>query len=150
MRTGIVSFVGGGPGDADLRTARAAQRLAEADVVIELDVSAGSLIALAREGKRVVCLIPGDPLESPAVVAQVRAVAAAGVLFDVVPGIGARGAAGAFAGVLGRAVRVAAADVPEALADEPPATVVTLIAAAGTASQRVVVTTASDGPSRVA
>ena len=148
MRTGLVSFVGVGPGDADLRTARAAQRIAEADVVLELDVSAESLVALAREGKRVVRLVPGDPLESPAVVAQVRAVAAAGVLFDVIPGIGARGAAGAFAGVLGRAVRVSAAGVAEALADEPPTTVVTLIAAAGTASQRVLVTPASEGPRR--
>jgi uroporphyrinogen III methyltransferase/synthase len=149
MGAGFVSFVGGGPGDPDLRTARAAQRLAEADVVIELDVSAESLITLAREGKRVVRLLAGDPLESPAVVAQARALAAAGVLFDVVPGIGASGAAGAFAGVLGRAVRLAAADVPKALADEPPATLVTLIAAAGTASQRVVITTASEGPDRV-
>ncbi len=96
-------------------------------------------------GKRIACLVAGDPLESPAVVARVRAAAAAGVPFEVVPGVGARGAAAAFAGVLGRAVRVAAADVAEALATELPATVVTIIAGAGSPSQRVVTTTASDG-----
>ncbi len=146
MQTGLVSFVGGGPGDPSLRTARAAQRLAEADVLLEVEVSAETLVALAREGKRVACLIPGDPLESPAVVARVRSVAAAGVPFDVVPGIGARGAAGAFAGVLGRAVRVAVSDVPDALANEAPGAVLTIIAGAGTAAQRVVTTTVGEGP----
>ena len=107
MRPGLVSFVGAGPGDPGLRTARAAQRLAEADVVFEDEVPAGRLVELAREGKRVVRLVAGDALESPAVVAQALAVAAAGVPFEVVPGVGARGAAAAFAGVLGRAVRVA-------------------------------------------
>jgi uroporphyrinogen III methyltransferase/synthase len=148
MRPGLVSFVGGGPGDPRLRTERAGQRLAEADVVLEVDVPAETLVALAREGKSVACLVPGDPLESPAVVAQVRAVAAAGVPFEVVPGIGARGAAGAFAGVLGRAVRVPSRDLAAALAGEAPDAVVTLIAAAGTAAQRVVTTTAAAGAVR--
>jgi uroporphyrinogen III methyltransferase/synthase len=148
MRAGLVSFVGAGPGDPALRTARAAQRLAEADVVFEIEVSAQTLIEQARGGKRVACLISGDPLESPSVVAQARAVAAAGVPFEVVPGIGARAAASAFAGVLGRAMRVAAADVGEALANEDPAAVVTIIAGAGTPAQRGVTTTAAEGALR--
>ena len=63
MRAGLVSFVGAGPGDPGLRTARAAQRLAEADVVFEVEVSAQTLIEQARGGKRVACLIAGDPFD---------------------------------------------------------------------------------------
>jgi uroporphyrinogen III methyltransferase / synthase len=148
MRPGLLSFVGAGPGDPSLRTARAAQRIAEADIVFEDEVGVATLIELALQGKRLACLVAGDPLESPAVVAQARAVAAAGVPFEVVPGVGARGSAAAFAGVIGRAVRVAATDVGDALANEPPATVVTIIVGAGTPSQRVVTTTAADGPRR--
>jgi uroporphyrinogen III methyltransferase/synthase len=137
MGRGLVCFVGGGTGDPAHRTERAVQRAAEADVTIEAAVSAADLVMLAREGKRVARVVPGDPLESPEVVAQARAVVAAGIPIEVVPGIGARAAAGAFAGVLGRAVRVDLAQVEEALAGEPPAAVVTLIAGAGTASQRL-------------
>jgi len=89
MPVGLVSFVGAGPGDPSLRTAQAAQRLAEADAVFEDAVPAERLIELARQGKRVACLVAGDPLESPAAVALVRAIAAAGVPFDVAPGVGA-------------------------------------------------------------
>lgn len=148
MPAGLVSFVGAGPGDPSLRTAQAAQRLAEADVVFEDAVPAERIVELAREGKRVACLVAGDPLESPEAVAQVRAIAAAGVPFDVVPGVGARGAASAFAGVLGRAVRVAAAGVGEALANEAPGAVVTIITGAGGPSQRVLTTTAGEGAAR--
>ena len=148
MRAGLVSFVGAGPGDPALRTARAAQRLAEADVVLEVEVSAQGLIELAREGKRIAYLVAGDPLESAAVAAQVRAVAAAGVPIEVVPGVGARGAASAFAGVVGRAARIASEAVGEALEGEAPDAAITLIAGAGTPSQRVVTTIASDASRR--
>ena len=148
MPPGLVSFVGAGPGDPSLRTAQAAQRIAEADVVLEVEARVETLIELAREGKRVAYLVAGDPLESRAVVAQVRAVAAAGVPFDVLPGVGARGAAAAFAGVLGRAIRVAASEVGDALANEASGSVVTIIAGAGAPSQRVVTTTALDAPGR--
>src|SRR5271170_1907423 len=136
MRAGLVSFVSGGPGDPGLRAVRAAERLAEADAVFEDEVPVATLIELARAGKRVACVVAGDALESPAVIAQARAVAAAGVPFEVVPGVGASGAAAAYAGVLGRAVRVAARGVGDALAGEAAGSVVTLVAGAGTASQR--------------
>jgi uroporphyrinogen III methyltransferase/synthase len=148
MSPGLVSFVGSGPGDVALRTLRAVQRLTEADVVFEDEVPAEKLIELAREGKRVVRLVAGDALESPAVVAQARELASAGVSFEVVPGVGARGAAAAFAGVLGRAVRMPVREVDSALANEAPDAVVTIIAGVGTPAQRVVKTTAREGAAR--
>jgi uroporphyrinogen III methyltransferase/synthase len=148
MRPGLVSFVGAGPGDPGLHTARATQRLAEADVVFEDEVPDGRLVDLAREGKRVVRLVAGDALESSAVVAQARVLAASGVPFEVVPGVGARGAVAAFAGVLGRAVRVPVGEVEAALASEAPDAVVTIVVGAGTPSQRVVTTTAGEGAHR--
>jgi uroporphyrinogen III methyltransferase/synthase len=144
MPVALVSFVSLGPGDPALRTARAMQRLEEADVVVgaEQEAKAEALIEMARQGKRVVRAIAGEALESPPDVALARAVGSAGVPIEVVPGVGARSAAAAFAGVIGRAVRVAAAEVAGAVAGEASATPVTLIAAAGTPSQRVVLTTA--------
>jgi len=147
---GIVSFVGLGPGDPALRTARASERIARADVVVyDGDgVPAAHLVELAREGKRVVRGLAGDALESPSAVDEVRDVARAGVTFEVVPGVGARAAASAFAGVVGRAVRGAATEVPAMLVGEPGDAAVTLIAGAGCASQRVIVTTARDAAAR--
>jgi uroporphyrinogen III methyltransferase / synthase len=148
MRPGLVSFVGAGPGDPGLLSARATQRLGEADAVFDDEVSTEKVVDLARAGKRVVRLVAGDPLESYEVAAQARAVAAAGLAFEVVPGVGARGLAAAFAGVLGRAVRVPAGEVDGALAGEAPGAVVTIVAGAGTPSQRVVTTTAREGAHR--
>ena len=148
MRLGLVSFVGAGPGDLGLRTVRATQRLAEADVVFEEDVPSQTLIDLAREGQRVVRLVTGDALEAPAVVAQARELAGAGIPFEVVPGVGAHGAAAAFAGVTGRAVRVPVGEVDSALAREAPDAVVTIVAGAATPAQRVVTTTAGEGAER--
>jgi uroporphyrinogen III methyltransferase/synthase len=147
---GLVSFVSVGPGDPSLLCERAARRLSAADVVVgEGDArGAGEIVELAQAGKRVARLVAGDALESAQVQDEVRAVARAGVPFEVVPGVGARAAAAAFAGVLGRAVRVSADDVAKALEDAPRDAVVTLVARAGDASQRVVVTKASLAPAR--
>jgi uroporphyrinogen III methyltransferase/synthase len=147
---GLVSFVSIGPGDALLLVERAARRISAADVVVgeRERRGAGELVDLARTGKRVVRLVAGDALESSDVLEEVRAVARAGVPFEVVPGVGARAAAAAFAGVLGRAVRVAAGDVAHALADAPRDAVVTLVARAGDATQAVVVTSAAQAPAR--
>jgi uroporphyrinogen III methyltransferase / synthase len=147
---GVVCFVGLGPGDPRLRTERASARLAEADVVVRDSdgVAAERLIALAREGKRVVRAIEGDPLESPSVVEEVREVARAGVPIEVVPGIDARAAAAAFAGVLGPAVRAETAQLAAALVGHSSATVVTIVADAGLPSQRLVTTTAAEALGR--
>jgi uroporphyrinogen III methyltransferase/synthase len=152
-RGSFVSFVSLGPGDPALRTVRAAARLAEADVVVTCaELAEGSaaerLIALAREGKHVVRAAPGDTTASVRVLREVLAVAAAGIPFEVVPGIGARPTAAAYAGVVGRARRVQIDEVEREVAREPGEAVVTLIAHAGLPSQRVEITTAAEAPAR--
>ncbi len=147
---GLVSFVSLGPGDPALLTARASARLAAADVVVrEGDaVSAEGLVQMAREGTHVVRATPGDALSSVQVLEEVVAVSAAGVPFEVVPGVGARSAAAAFAGIVGRATRVSTAAVERELLAEPDDAVVSLIVAAGEPRQRVVVTTVAEAPAR--
>jgi uroporphyrinogen III methyltransferase/synthase len=144
--SGLVSFVSLGPGDPSLRAARAEQRLAAADVVLRDEDAAPveRLVELARSGKRVVRAVDGDALSSADALREVLAVAEAGVPFEIVPGVGARAAAATFAGVVGRAMRVRADGVARALEGEPGEAVVTLIAAAGEPTQRVVVTTAGE------
>jgi uroporphyrin-III C-methyltransferase len=48
--SGFVSFVSAGPGDADLLTVRAVDRLRAADAVLYDDLAAGPILALARDG----------------------------------------------------------------------------------------------------
>ncbi|MBD3787022.1 MAG: uroporphyrinogen-III C-methyltransferase [Sphingomonadales bacterium] len=48
--TGFVSFVSSGPGDPDLLTVKAVRRLAEADVVLFDDLSAGPILAQCKPG----------------------------------------------------------------------------------------------------
>ena len=151
MDQGLVSFVGLGPGDPALRASRVSERLGRADLVVNDGdgVSPARLVELARDGKRVVRAFAGDALESPEALAEVREVARAGVAFEVVPGVGARATASAFAGVLGRAVRGTAGAVAPMVQGESPATPVTLLVDAGLASQRVVVTTVEEAASRL-
>lgn len=152
---GRVSFVSLGPGDAGLLGERARRRLDEADFVVRDGdghatpaAGAARLVELARAGRRVVRATAGDALEAVGVLEEVLAVARAGVDYEVVPGVGARGAAAAFAGVVGRAVRARAADAGKAVEREPADAVVTLVAAAGEPSQRVIVTTAGEAAAR--
>jgi uroporphyrin-III C-methyltransferase / precorrin-2 dehydrogenase / sirohydrochlorin ferrochelatase len=127
--TGFVSLVGAGPGDPDLLTQRAARRLAEADLVLydalvspevlELAshaqcLSVGKracrpsisqeainrcLVRSARRGKRVVRLKCGDPFVFGRGGEEALALAAAGVPFEVVPGVSSALAAPALAGI---------------------------------------------------
>jgi uroporphyrin-III C-methyltransferase len=115
--TGFVSLVGAGPGDPDLLTRKAAQRLAEADVVfydalvsftaLELAPHAQRvfvgkragrpairqetihrlMIRAARRGHRVVRLKGGDPFVLGRGGEEALALSSAGVPFEVVPGI---------------------------------------------------------------
>lgn len=48
--TGFVSFVSSGPGDPDLLTLKAVNRLAQADAVLFDDLSAGPILTHARQG----------------------------------------------------------------------------------------------------
>ncbi len=54
--TGFVSFVGSGPGDPDLLTVRAVDRLRAADAVLFDDLSAGAILHLARPGADLVAV----------------------------------------------------------------------------------------------
>lgn len=111
---GAVSLVGAGPGAADLITLRGVQRLQEADVIVHdatlapavLELArrdaervcadagpeaARALVAAAREGRRVVRLLPGDP---GAAAQEIAALAKAGFDAEVVPGVPAASAPG--------------------------------------------------------
>jgi uroporphyrinogen III methyltransferase/synthase len=149
MASGRVSFVSFGPGDAGLVGERVAERMMEADVIVHegQGKTAADLAELARAGQRVVRVVRGDALESVPVLEEVLAVSRSGVPFEVVPGVGARAAAAAYAGVVGRTVRARVDDVARAVEREPGDAVVTLVARAGEPTQAVVVTTAREaGP----
>ena len=129
MRRGLVSLVGAGPGDPALLTRRAAQRLAEADLVLydalvdraALDLAPSAqrifvgkragrpavtqefiirlLIRAARRGRRVVRLKGGDPFVFGRGGEEALALSAAGLPFEVVPGVSSAVAAPALAGI---------------------------------------------------
>jgi uroporphyrin-III C-methyltransferase/precorrin-2 dehydrogenase/sirohydrochlorin ferrochelatase len=129
FRPGSVALVGAGPGDPDLLTRRAAARLAAADVVfydalVDTDVLdlAGSaqriyvgkragrpairqtlinqlLVRAARRGQRVVRLKGGDPFVFGRGGEEALALVAAGIPFEIVPGISSAIAAPALAGI---------------------------------------------------
>ncbi|MCW2619031.1 MAG: hemD, partial [Modestobacter sp.] len=123
---GTVVFVGAGPGDPELLTARASAAIAGADTVLaDPDVSAAVLetvreahpdlelttvsgepaevaktaVAAAKNGSVVVRLVAGDPFTSDAVVKEALAVTRTSVPFDVVPGVAVGTAVPAYAGV---------------------------------------------------
>ncbi len=127
--TGIVHLVGAGPGDPGLITVRGVELLESADVVvydalanpvllnhapkaktIYVGKRAAShsmtqeqinalLVEHARAGKRVVRLKGGDPFIFGRGGEECEALAAAGVRFEVVPGVTAAIAAPAYAGI---------------------------------------------------
>ena len=140
---GRVTFVGLGPGDPTLRTERAMQRLAAADLVVDDEhAPVARMVELARQGQHVVRVVMGDPLESARCIAEMLQVAGEGVDLEVVPAVGATAAAGAFAGVTGQALMTSAHEVAGVLAATPGTTPVTLIANPSLPSQRIHVTTA--------
>ena len=123
---GKVVFVGAGPGDPGMLTARATAALAEAGLVlVDADVSpavqdavrearpaveltsavgepadvAKSAVTAAKGGTVVVRLVAGDPYTSDPVVKEVLAVCRTSVPFDVVPGVATATAVPSYAGV---------------------------------------------------
>ncbi|MGE5242633.1 MAG: uroporphyrinogen-III C-methyltransferase [Betaproteobacteria bacterium] len=126
---GHVSLVGAGPGDPDLLTRRAVARLRAADLVLydalvdpqvlrlarraqrffvgkragnhEITQASihGVMIRAARRGRRVVRLKGGDPFVFGRGGEEALALAAAGIPFDVVPGVTSAVAAAALAGI---------------------------------------------------
>jgi uroporphyrinogen III methyltransferase/synthase len=123
---GRVVFVGAGPGDPGMLTARATAALAEAALVlVDPDVSAAvqdtvreahpdtevspalgeptevakAAVAAAKNGAVVVRLVAGDPYTNDGAVKEVLAVGRTSVPFDVVPGVATATAVPAYAGV---------------------------------------------------
>lgn len=112
---GFVWLVGAGPGDVDLLTLRAQRVLQESDLIVHdgllpesvlaigrrdaermdadrLDGSPGVIATLVREaqaGRRVVRLMWGDPAGSDRAGEAVAVLQAAGIPFEIVPGIAA-------------------------------------------------------------
>ncbi|HEU4893739.1 MAG TPA: uroporphyrinogen-III C-methyltransferase [Vicinamibacterales bacterium] len=126
---GWVALVGAGPGDPDLLTRRAVKRLEEADLVLYdalIDPDALSLagsaqriyvgkragrpamrqelinrllVRAARSGRRVVRLKGGDPFVFGRGGEEALALVAAGIPFEVVPGVSSAVAAAELAGI---------------------------------------------------
>lgn len=127
--TGFVSLVGAGPGDPELLTVRALRRLRDADLVLndalvqsdllELAPKAqrfyvgkragrhsidqegihSLLIRAAKRGQRVVRLKCGDPFVFGRGGEEALALEAAGVAYEIVPGVSSALAAPALAGI---------------------------------------------------
>ncbi len=127
--TGRVALVGAGPGDPGLLTVRGAELLARADVVVHDRLSDPSLLGLAppgaervdvgkqpddrgdqeainellvrraQAGQRVVRLKGGDPFVFGRGGEEALALEAAGIAYEVVPGVTSAVAAPAYAGV---------------------------------------------------
>lgn len=119
-----VHFVGAGPGAEDLLTVRAARLLADAQVVLypgsyldpqvleqcsgtaelvdtaglDLDAIVDQMVVSYRSARQVVRLVSGDPSLYSAVSEQTRRLDAAGVPWDVTPGVPAYAAAAAVLG----------------------------------------------------
>jgi uroporphyrin-III C-methyltransferase/precorrin-2 dehydrogenase/sirohydrochlorin ferrochelatase len=127
--TGFVSLVGAGPGDAELLTVRAADRLRRADLVLYDALTPEELLSLAPQakrfyvgkragrhsidqdgihrlmvraalrGERVVRLKCGDPFVLGRGGEEALALEAAGIAYEVVPGLSSAIAAPALAGI---------------------------------------------------
>ncbi len=119
-----VGIVGAGPGAADLLTVRAVRLLSRADLVLypgtyldeevlghcppgarlvdtqglDLDAILDEVVPAQRRGERVVRLVSGDPSLYSALHEQARRLDAAGVAWEVVPGVPSYAAAAALVG----------------------------------------------------
>ena len=128
--TGFVSFVSSGPGDPDLLTLKAVQRLGAADAVLFDDLSSGPILAHARKGAdlvgvgkragrpsprqdhvsrllvdyaktgaKVVRLKSGDSGIFGRLEEEIDALRAAGIAYEIIPGVTTASAAAAAFGI---------------------------------------------------
>lgn len=128
---GTVTLAGAGPGDPELLTLKAAERLSKADVVVHdylpapellthhapnaLHINAGKhrgralmsqaeinelLVNLARSGKSVVRLKGGDPCIFGRAQEERLALEAAGIRYEIIPGVSSLSAVPAAAGIV--------------------------------------------------
>ncbi|MFA4943905.1 MAG: precorrin-4 C(11)-methyltransferase [Lentisphaeria bacterium] len=124
MKPGTVTFAGAGPGAVDLLTLRCRDAIAQAETIVyagslvnpetlqfaspqaEIFDSAGMtlddttrvLVAAARQGKRALRLHTGDPAVYGAIAEQIARLDAAGVPWEIIPGVSSVFAAAAAAG----------------------------------------------------
>ncbi|MEP1200526.1 uroporphyrinogen-III C-methyltransferase [Tateyamaria sp.] len=128
--SGFVSFVGSGPGDPELLTLKAVDRLKRADAVLFDDLSAGPILTHARggadlvgvgkragrpspkqnhvsqllvdyaaTGQRIVRLKSGDGGTFGRLEEEIDALKAAGIEYEIIPGVPSACAAAAAAGI---------------------------------------------------
>ncbi len=128
--SGFVSFIGSGPGDPELLTVKAVDRLGKADAVLFDDLSSGPILAHARAdadlvgvgkragrpspkqnhvsqllvdyaqtGQHVVRLKSGDGGTFGRLEEETDALKAAGIAFEIIPGVPSACAAAAAAGI---------------------------------------------------
>jgi uroporphyrin-III C-methyltransferase len=128
--TGFISFVSAGPGDPDLLTVKAVNRIGAADAILFDDLSSGPILALARPGAdlvgvgkragraspkqdhvsrllvdyaltgaKVVRLKSGDSGIFGRLEEELDAVRAAGIGYEIIPGVTSASAAAAIAGI---------------------------------------------------
>jgi len=128
--SGFVSFVGSGPGDPELLTLKAVERLSRADAVLYDDLSSGPileharkgadlvsvgkragrasprqdhvsrlLVEYAKEGGQIVRLKSGDGGIFGRLEEELTALHAAGIEFEIIPGVPSACAAAAAAGI---------------------------------------------------
>lgn len=128
--SGFVSFVGSGPGDPELLTLKAVDRLKRADAVLFDDLSAGPILTHARggadlvgvgkragrpspkqnhvsqllvdyaeTGQRIVRLKSGDGGTFGRLEEEIDALKAAGIAYEIIPGVPSACAAAAAAGI---------------------------------------------------
>jgi uroporphyrin-III C-methyltransferase len=128
--TGFVSFVSSGPGDPELLTVKAVNRLAQAEVVLFDDLSSGPILTHAAKGadlisvgkragrpspkqdhvsrllvdhaaagQRVVRLKSGDCGMFGRLEEEIVALEAAGIPYEIIPGVTSASAAAAAAGI---------------------------------------------------
>ncbi|MEL6953862.1 MAG: uroporphyrinogen-III C-methyltransferase [Pseudomonadota bacterium] len=129
-KTGFVSFVGSGPGDPELLTVKAVDRLSRADAILFDDLSSGPILShagpeadligvgkragrssprqhhvsqllvdYAQEGGRVVRLKSGDAGLFGRLEEEIDALKAAGIPYEIIPGVPSPCAAAAAFGI---------------------------------------------------
>lgn len=125
MTEGMVTFIGAGPGDVELLTLKGQKALAQADVVLyagslvaedilqfahpdaerlntagmKLEQQVEWMAAAVRQGKQVARLHTGDPSVFGALAEQTAALTAAGISWQVIPGVSSAFAAAASLGI---------------------------------------------------
>ena len=157
-KLGPVVFIGAGPGDPGLLTVRAAEALADADVVVldkawresllahcrsedvevvetgKLDVAdrGRAIVAAAKEGRSVVRVLDGDASLLSGLTEEAEICARSKVPFEVVPGVTTPTAVAAYAGLPVTDKKTFAVHVVDAGPDAPEPDWATLASTSGT------------------